>query len=497
MANIFSTPRVPDPYQVAGAQTAVNQQTAAYNNAQSHGNTTTPLGSQTYTSRIDPVTGATVYDSNVSLTPEQQQLLTLQNQQDLSLGQTSSGLLGNINSTYSTPMDYSGLPGLYGANDLLGARTQTQDALYGKQTSYLDPQFAARARALDTQLANQGIALGSEAWKNAQDDLSRDRAFNYDQARTSAIAGGASEMNTLSGIASKNRAQALSEALTKRNQPLNEFNALRDTTKINMPTFDGASGGANSSTTPANLTGSVYDAYNATAGNAAANQQALMGLLGTGVEAAGGLSGVWNGITGLFGGGAAPAAAAAGGATGAAGAALGGGAAAAGGLGAGTATGALGSGALGASGAAALPTSGLMAGIGSGGSTGAGLLAGGATGGGAATGAAAGGSTAAAGSSAASGAIATLGPIAGAVVAALILKRIADKDRSQASGTTDPYAGLFTDTGYGGLQGNDPSNPEWQSTVAGVDPASGIRWQEDGGTTTYYLPDGRTYVART
>ncbi|MEQ1580902.1 MAG: hypothetical protein ABL964_09945 [Steroidobacteraceae bacterium] len=300
MANIFTTPKVPDPYQVAGAQTQVNQQTAAYNNAQSHGNTTTPLGSQTYTSRIDPVTGATVYDSNVSLTPQQQQLLDLQNQQDLSLGNTASGLLTGINDTYSSPMDFSSLPDLYGANDLLGARQQAQDSLYQKQTSYLDPQYEARAKALESQLANQGIALGSEAWKNAQDDYSRDRAFNYDQARTSAINGGLNEVTGLSNISAKNRAQMLSEALTKRNQPLNEFNALRDTTKVNMPSFDAASGGASSNTNPANISGSVYDAYNATAGNAAANQQALMGLLGTGIQAAGGIGKIWDGVKGMF-----------------------------------------------------------------------------------------------------------------------------------------------------------------------------------------------------
>ena len=516
MANIFSTPRVPDPYQVAGAQTQVNQQTAAYNNAQSHGNTTTPLGSQTYTSRIDPVTGATVYDSNVSLTPDQQQLLTLQNQQDLSLGNTATGLLGNINSTYSTPMDYSGLPGLYGSDDLLGARTQTQDALYGKQTSYLDPQFDARAKALETRLANQGIGLGSEAWKNAQDDFSRDRAFNYDQARTSAIAGGSSEMNTLSGIASKNRAQMLSEALTKRNQPLNEFNALRDTTKVNMPSFDGASGGANSSTTPANLTGSVYDAYNAQAGNAAQNQERLMGLINTGVDAAGGPEKVWDSIKGMFvdspntlpantqnsslpqsqqgptnANAGNPSSASSFGSAAAAPAAA-------------AAYQAATAGAAPVGSVLVSDASGILAGGGApAAATGAGLLAdGGATLAphtifGAAANGAIGGGTAASTSGAAAGMnLATLGPIGGAILAAFALKKISDVDRSRASGTTDPYAGLFTDMGYGGLQGNDPQNPEWQSTVAGVDPNSGIKWEEVGGKTTWTLPNGQSYITR-
>lgn len=186
-------------------------------------------------------------------------------------------------------------------------------------------------------------------------------------------------------------------------------------------------------------------------------------------------------------------------------------------LGAGTSVGTLGSGALGASGAAALPTSGLTAGIG--GSTGAGLLGGSAGGtaaaglapytitgaaangalGGAAAGGAAGG--AAAGAASTSGAaiganLATLGPVGLAIGAAMALRQISNVDRSSASGTTDPYAGLFTDSGYGGLQGNDPSNPEWQSTLSGIDPNSGIKWQEEGGKTTWTTPDGQTYITR-
>lgn len=496
MANIFSTPRPPDPYAVAGAQTQINRETAAYNNAQSHGNTTTPLGSQTYTSRIDPVTGATVYDSNVSLTPEQQQLLTLQNQQDLSLGNTATGLLGNINSTYSTPMDYSGLPKLYGENDLLGARQQTQDALYGKQTSYLDPQFDARAKALETQLANQGIGLGSEAWKNAMDDFSRDRAFNYDQARTSSIAGGLSEMTGLSGIASKNRAQALSEALTRRNQPLNEFNALRDTTKINMPSFDAASGGASANTNPANISAGIYDTYNANAANAAANSRALMGLIGTGIESAGGLDKIWDGVKGMFVD--APATTAATSAAPVAAAAP----AAASGLGALGGAGFdawLAGGATDAIAGAAAPTLAPIAGE----AAGAGLLGNSAAGlapyqitGAAANGAIGGGAGAASTGGAAGMNLATLGPIGAAILAAFALKKISDVDRSRASGTTDPYAGYFTDMGYGGLQPNDPQNPEWQAGVAGVDPNSGIRWEEVGGKTTWTLPNGQSYITR-
>lgn len=113
---------------------------------------------------------------------------------------------------------------------------------------------------------------------------------------------------------------------------------------------------------------------------------------------------------------------------------------------------------------------------------------------GAAANGAIGGGAAASTSGAAAGMnLATLGPIGIAIGAAMLLRQIANVDRSSASGTTDPYAGLFTDSGYGGLQPNDPGNADWQSTLAGIDPNSGIRWQEDRGITTWTTPDGQTY----
>ena len=53
-----SAPPPPDPYATSAAQTQSNQQTAAYNAAINRGNTITPYGSSTYTTRTDPTTGA-------------------------------------------------------------------------------------------------------------------------------------------------------------------------------------------------------------------------------------------------------------------------------------------------------------------------------------------------------------------------------------------------------------------------------------------------------
>ena len=242
-------PTPPSPQEQAAAQTQSNRDTATYNNAIEHGNTYTPLGNSTYTGRIDPVTGATVYDQTVSLDPAQQALLDTQNQQDLALGQTGNSLLGQINDTIGRPLDTSGLPGLmgavnfqningnagqtdqlnvngpgiqgtldtnglpqlYGAEDLMGARNQVSDALYRQQSSYLDPQYQQQDQALRTELANKGVAEGSEAWNRMMGDYARNKSFDYARARDSAITGSGAELSRLAQIAQSNRGQLFGE----------------------------------------------------------------------------------------------------------------------------------------------------------------------------------------------------------------------------------------------------------------------------------------------
>lgn len=291
-------PPPPDPYQTAAAQTNMNRETAAYNNAMASGSTFTPLGSSVFTPRIDPTTGATVYDQTISVSPEVQQLIDLQNQQDLSLGRASQNLLDQVQAAYSRPFDSSGLPSvtagtapedyqrqinagnlpaaptdlnidgptmaqlvaqlpglrsamdtsglpamqtslstsglpdLPGAQDLERARQEVSDALYRRQSAYLDPRFSEMERQMETRLKNQGIVQGSEAWNNEMDRLARARAFEYERARDAAIAGGLNELTGLVGIGQGNRAQLFGERLAQgrfandaRSQAFNEAQA--------------------------------------------------------------------------------------------------------------------------------------------------------------------------------------------------------------------------------------------------------------------------------
>lgn len=67
---------------------------------------------------------------------------------------------------------------------------QVTDALYKQQTQYLDPQFERTQNQLASQLANQGITQGSEAYNNAMNMANANKQQAYESARNSAIGAG-------------------------------------------------------------------------------------------------------------------------------------------------------------------------------------------------------------------------------------------------------------------------------------------------------------------
>ena len=80
----------------------------------------------------------------------------------------------------------------------LGTRPgDVSDAIYGQYTSRLDPQYAQGQAALETQLANQGITRGSEAYNNAMTQFGNQRTDAYAGARRDATTAGSAERTSL------------------------------------------------------------------------------------------------------------------------------------------------------------------------------------------------------------------------------------------------------------------------------------------------------------
>lgn len=256
-------PAAPDPAATSAAQTASNKETALYQFGLSNPDYNTPLGNLSYNvDQSDPNAPKTT--ANVTLSPGQQQLYNNNTNQSIDLSNLAGQLQSRVGGTLNQPLPTSG--------DFATASKDAQNAYYNNQKQFLDPQFAQGQEQLDAKLANQGITNGSEAYNNDQNNFARQKQSAYDTAQQNAI---------LQGPQNAQQLFALNSA--QRNQPLNEFNALRSQSQVSMPQFNGTSA---TPVSPTNVSGNINTAYgqqqNAYNQQIASNNQMTSGLFGLG-----------------------------------------------------------------------------------------------------------------------------------------------------------------------------------------------------------------------
>lgn len=214
-------------------------------------NTYGPTGSQTFKNEgTDPTTGAPIYSSSTTLSPEQQALYNSNTSNQLNQSGFAGNALDQARGAYK-PIN----------TDWSQQQKGTQDELYKQNTRYLDPQFQRQDTALDAKLAAQGITPGSEAYKNAKASQGETENQAYDAARSSAITG-----------ATQQTGQGIQQAIALQNQPLNYYNSLESGAQGSVPQF---SQPAPISTNPADVSGAINNAYtgNVNSYNAQVGQQ--------------------------------------------------------------------------------------------------------------------------------------------------------------------------------------------------------------------------------
>jgi hypothetical protein len=255
-------PAAPDPYQTAGAQTESNQANAAYMAALNRMNTYGPTGSQTYNNEgNDPTTGAPVYSSHTTLSPEQQALYNSNTTNQLNQSGFAGNALDQARGAYqpiNTNWDQQ--------------QQKSQDALYSRNTQYLDPQFAREGKGLDAKLAAQGVMPGSEAYKNAMDQFGETKNQAYEGARTDAISGATGQTG-----------QNIQQSIALQNQPLNYYNSLMSGSQGSVPQFSQASP---ISTNPADVSGAINNNYQSQIGNYNSDVNSRNQTMGTAAQLA-------------------------------------------------------------------------------------------------------------------------------------------------------------------------------------------------------------------
>lgn len=191
----LSQPSPPDANATAQTQTMYNQAAAGQNQLLNEVNQNTPYGSLDYSASMSPL-GIPITTASQNLSPQQQQLLDQYQGTQGQLGSEASSLAGNTAGMYSSAPDFTS------ASSPL---VQQQMAAFN---SYMAPTYAMQQSNLNSQLQNQGIGQGSEAWTNAQ----RGQAQSQDQAAQSAL------MNF--------EPQAFNQAVQTYNQPLQTLAGL-------------------------------------------------------------------------------------------------------------------------------------------------------------------------------------------------------------------------------------------------------------------------------
>jgi hypothetical protein len=175
----------------------------------------------------------------VYLSPEQQAAVSAQQR----IGAARSGLaedaLARVRGELGSAPDWSGLPG---APNPETARQAAIDAVYGRATSRLDPQWSQRMNEMDVQLRNQGLRPGTEAYDAAMGNLHRARTDAYEQARMGAEQYGEQAASGEFQRGLTGRQQGIAEMLQRRGWSLNEVQALLSGQQVGMPQMPGFMG---------------------------------------------------------------------------------------------------------------------------------------------------------------------------------------------------------------------------------------------------------------
>ena len=238
-------PPAPDYTGAAVAQGAANLESARATARLSNPNTYTPYGTQIVTYDGDTPT------IRQTLTPTAQKTLEAQQNVELQLANLGAQGAKTASGVLDKPFSFGG-PDVQTSLDLSNvAKMPVNAGMTGQEAimQRLEPSLARQRTSTETQLINQGLRPGSEAYNNAinllgqQETDARTQAvlqgINLDIGANQQGFGQALESGKFGNTAQQ---QALAEAISLRQLPLNEITALMSGSQIQNPQFGAYSG---------------------------------------------------------------------------------------------------------------------------------------------------------------------------------------------------------------------------------------------------------------
>ncbi len=252
----MKTPKAPDPIATANAQGGMNRDTAISQNMINMTNQVGPWGSTTYNpsgsaSFVDSQ-GRTVsvpqYTQTTTYNPEQQAIFDKTTQAQTNLAGIASDQSARMGEYFNDPFKFD--------------NQDAADWSYDLASSRILPQQQQAEGDLRNRLVNSGIRPGTAAW---------------DREMTRMTQGNTDQMNQL---ALNGRGQAFNEAMTTRNQPINELSAFLSGSQIQGP-GTGMSATPNAGVGGVDYTGLVNQQYQGKVAGQNAMMGGLFGLAGS------------------------------------------------------------------------------------------------------------------------------------------------------------------------------------------------------------------------
>jgi hypothetical protein len=240
-----AAPPAPDYRGAAIEQGAANLEAARATARLSNPNTYTPYGTQLVS-----------YDGDIptirqTLTPTAQKTLEAQQGVELSLANLGSKGAQTASNVLDKPFSFGG-PNVQTSLDLSNvAKMPVNAGMTGQEAimSRLEPSLARQRTSTETNLINQGLRPGTEAYDNAirslgeQETDARTQAvlqgLNLDIGANQQGFGQALEAGKFGNTAQQ---QMLAQAIQGRQMPLNEITALMSGSQIQNPQFGAYSG---------------------------------------------------------------------------------------------------------------------------------------------------------------------------------------------------------------------------------------------------------------
>lgn len=226
MSKGSDAPKPPDPRVVAEAQTKSNKETAIANAYLNRIDQTSPFGTSSYQVVGTNPDGTPKFSQSTQFSEPIQQQFDNYNNMTIGMGNIGNSQLEGMSSILGSPLDLN---------------TATEEKIVDLQRKRLDPMYQQQEEQLTNRLAQRGIMPGTEAYDREMSRFGQTRNDGYNSMYIDA------------------RQQGMQEALTQRQQPLNEFNALRTGTQVGAPQFAGVPTSSQANTDVAGITQNAYN----------------------------------------------------------------------------------------------------------------------------------------------------------------------------------------------------------------------------------------------